>query len=95
MMTDPRYHIQYSDRYQDDAKEFEYRHVILPPSIQRNYTPNCLMTEAEWRNELGIQMSRGWQHCITSRREPNILVFKRPYTPLPSSSSTSDQSSTK
>lgn len=85
--------IGYSDRYHDDAMEFEYRHVILPPRLQRDCPRGRLLREDEWRGKLGIQMSCGWEHCMLYLREPHVLIFKRPYVsppqPSPSQSSSS------
>lgn len=69
------YQIQYSEKYCDS--EFEYRHVICPPSILKLIPPNKLLSEIEWRS-LGIEQSKGWVHYSIHKPEPNILLFKRP-----------------
>src|SRR5689334_23301012 len=68
--------IQYSDKYEDDI--YEYRHVILPPTIFKKLPrPFRLLTESEWR-ALGVQQSPGWIHYDIHRPEPHILLFRRP-----------------
>lgn len=69
-------HITYSDRYAADDG-YEYRHVILPPSIFKLAPRGRLLTEAEWRG-LGVQQSKGWVHYSLHRPEPHILLFRRP-----------------
>lgn len=68
--------IRYSDRYSADDG-YEYRHVILPPSIARLIPRGRLLTENEWRS-FGIQQSKGWVHYSLHRPEPHILLFRRP-----------------
>lgn len=67
-------HISYSERY--IAKDAEYRHVILPPSIAKICPKGRLLSEVEWRG-LGVQQSKGWTHYAIHRPEPHILLFKR------------------
>jgi len=74
----------YSPRYSDD--DYEYRHVVLPREllklIPRDYfTENGtfkLLTEDEWRGQLGITQSLGWVHYGCHAPEPHILLFRRP-----------------
>ncbi|KAF6011083.1 Cyclin-dependent kinases regulatory subunit (Cell division control protein cks1) [Brettanomyces bruxellensis] len=74
----------YSPRYSDD--NYEYRHVVLPREllklIPRDYfTENGtfkLLTEDEWRGQLGITQSLGWVHYGCHAPEPHILLFRRP-----------------
>ena len=82
--------IYYSTKYTDG--EQEYRHVGLPEDLT-NLCPSHLMSEEEWR-ELGVQMSKGWNHCTVRdfkfgdsevgfepfEPEPHILFFKRTLT---------------
>jgi cyclin-dependent kinase regulatory subunit CKS1 len=67
--------IVYSDKYADDVNE--YRHVILPKEVAKLIPKDVLLTEMEWRT-LGVQQSLGWEHYMTHRPEPHILLFRRP-----------------
>lgn len=69
-------YIRYSDRYPADDG-YEYRHVILPPSIARLVPRGRLLTENEWRS-FGVMQSRGWVHYSLHRPEPHILLFRKP-----------------
>ena len=35
------------------------------------------MNEKEWR-ELGIVQSRGWEHYLIFKKEPHVILFRRP-----------------
>eukprot|EP00397_Hematodinium_sp_SG-2012_P023417 GEMP01024326.1.p1 GENE.GEMP01024326.1~~GEMP01024326.1.p1 ORF type:complete len:126 (-),score=23.92 GEMP01024326.1:1910-2287(-) len=65
----------YSDKYEDDV--FEYRRVTVPRSMLQHMPPGRTMTDKEWR-ELGIVMSRGWEHYDLHPPELNVLLFRRP-----------------
>ena len=67
-------HIQYSERYSDD--NYEYRHVILPPSVYRDIPKGKLLSEQEWRS-YGVQQAKGWIHYMIHLPEPHILLFRR------------------
>ncbi|MEN2495673.1 MAG: Cyclin-dependent kinases regulatory subunit (Cell division control protein cks1) [Marteilia pararefringens] len=73
--TSTKSDIYYSEKYSDS--QFEYRHVHVSDDIVKRLPRDRLLSEREWR-ELGIQQSRGWQHYMIHRPEPNILLFKRP-----------------
>jgi cyclin-dependent kinase regulatory subunit CKS1 len=66
--------IKYSEKYYD--LNYEYRHVILPPNLNKLIPSNRLLTEAEWRS-YGIQQSKGWVHYSIHPPEPHILLFRR------------------
>jgi len=63
--------------------EFEgYRYRVVhcsneSPIIQRLPRPMRLLTEYEWRHELRIHQSRGWEHYSFLRSEPNALLFRQ------------------
>merc|ERR1719240_2383512 len=40
-----------------------------------------LMSEEEWRG-IGIAQSPGWQHYEIFHKEPHILLFRRPLSPV-------------
>ena len=40
--------------------------------------PRRLMSEDEWRYDLGICMSQGWVHYEQHMPEPHVLLFRRP-----------------
>mmetsp|Transcript_32139 Transcript_32139/g.30632 ORF Transcript_32139/g.30632 Transcript_32139/m.30632 type:complete len:103 (-) Transcript_32139:64-372(-) len=67
--------IDYSEKYQDG--KYEYRHVILPKEVVKNFPKNTTLTESEWRG-IGVQQSRGWEHYACHKPEPHILLFRRP-----------------
>ena len=67
--------IEYSERYRDDF--YEYRHVKIPKSLSRQIPCHRLLSELEWR-AIGITQSRGWEHYLLHKPEPNILLFRRP-----------------
>ncbi|KAI8089121.1 regulatory subunit of cyclin-dependent kinase [Halteromyces radiatus] len=58
---------------------YEYRHIILPKQIAR-YLPDkkykILLQEKEYRR-LDVNISLGWQHYMTYKPEPNILLLRR------------------
>lgn len=74
----------YSPRYSDD--EYEYRHVALPRDmlkiIPSDYFSDKgtfkILTEEEWRTQLGITQSLGWVHYGCHAPEPHILLFRKP-----------------
>ena len=66
--------IEYSDKYFDLV--YEYKNVILPKSYLKKI-PGRLMNEKEWR-ELGIVQSRGWEHYLIFKKEPHVILFRRP-----------------
>ncbi|VEU23727.1 DEKNAAC104889 [Brettanomyces naardenensis] len=74
----------YSPRYTDD--NYEYRHVVLPRELLKLIPSNYfqengtfkLLTEDEWRGQLGITQSLGWVHYGCHAPEPHILLFRRP-----------------
>ena len=66
--------IEYSNKYHD--KIYEYRHVILPKELKTKLTGN-LLSETEWRS-LGVNQSKGWQHYYIYKKEPHVLLFRRP-----------------
>ncbi|XP_055853483.1 cyclin-dependent kinases regulatory subunit [Episyrphus balteatus] len=84
----PADQIQYSEKYFDDI--YEYRHVILPQDLTRLVPKTHLMTETEWRN-LGVQQSPGWVHYMMHAPEPHVILFRRPRTDLPVSSSNANR----
>lgn len=66
--------IEYSNKYYD--KIYEYRHVILPRQLKIKLTGK-LLTEVEWR-EIGIVQTKGWEHYYIYKKEPHVLLFRRP-----------------
>ena len=74
--------VEYTKPYKDST--YEYRHVHLPREVYmanlerlRSVAHGEFLSEPEWR-ELGLQMSEGWQNYLHWRREPLILLFRRP-----------------
>lgn len=67
--------IEYSEKYQDEV--YEYRHVIMTEKHKKLLSNGKLLSESEWRN-LGIQQSKGWEHFLIYKKEPHILIFRRP-----------------
>lgn len=71
--------IEYSEKYADDL--YEYRHVFLPKAIAKEMfkITGCkrLLEDNEWRG-LGVEQSCGWAHYEIFKREPHILLFRRP-----------------
>ncbi|KAH3671691.1 hypothetical protein OGAPHI_000396 [Ogataea philodendri] len=73
----------YSPRYSDD--HFEYRHVALPRELLKLIPSDYfaengtfkILTEDEWRGQLGITQSLGWAHYDCHAPEPHILLFRR------------------
>ncbi len=74
--------IEYSDKYYDHI--YEYRHVILTKDLLKKIPKDKLLREEEWR-ELGIQQSRGWVHYCIYKKEPHVLLFRRPIGTNPES----------
>lgn len=66
--------IEYGSKYHDTY--YEYRNVNLPKELKKKLTGN-LLSEKEWR-ELGIILSKGWQHFMIYKKEPHVLLFRRP-----------------
>merc|ERR1719335_797327 len=64
----------YSEKYCDDV--YEYRRVTVPRSMLPALPADRCMTEQQWRN-VGITMSRGWQHYDHHAPEANVLLFRR------------------
>ena len=48
-------------------------------AIYKNIPEDHLLSEFEWRS-LGITMSHGWIHYANHDPEPQILLFRRPFT---------------
>ena len=67
--------IEYSEKYYDHI--YEYRHVILPKDLSKKMTKDKLLSEEEWR-AIGVQQSRGWVHYCIYKKEPHVLLFRRP-----------------
>lgn len=65
----------YSERYEDDY--YQYRHVLLPKQMKNLIKPEMLLSEEQWRN-IGVVMSRGWEHFMCHKPEPHVLIFRRP-----------------
>lgn len=66
----------YSDKYEDDV--FEFRRVTVPRAMVALFPQQGrTMQDNEWR-ELGIIMSRGWEHYDIHAPEVNVLLFRRP-----------------
>jgi len=66
----------YSDKYEDDV--FEFRRVTVPRAMVPFFPQHGrTMNDREWR-ELGIIMSRGWEHYDIHLPEVNVLLFRRP-----------------
>jgi len=63
---------------------YEFRHVHLDKATMKKYWAisdkgSKLLTESQWRDKLGLEMSPGWQNyslCVSN--EPHILLFKKP-----------------
>ena len=51
-------------------------HVYLPKKWGRKL-PKRILTEKEWREDLGIAQSVGWEHYAYLPSEPHILLFRR------------------
>ncbi|XP_054738789.1 cyclin-dependent kinases regulatory subunit [Anastrepha obliqua] len=85
----PADQIQYSEKYFDAT--YEYRHVILPPDLTKLVPKSHLMSETEWRN-LGVQQSPGWVHYMIHAPEPHVILFRRPRTDLPETSTNANMS---
>ncbi len=69
--------MEYSYKYKDDC--YEYRHIILTKKqykIIRDMTG--LIPEEIWRDQFGIQVSKGWQNYARYPGEPHILLLRRP-----------------
>jgi cyclin-dependent kinase regulatory subunit CKS1 len=66
--------IEYSSKYYDNF--YEYRHVILTKEIKKKLNGG-LLSEKEWR-DLGVVQSKGWEHYMIYKREPHVLLFRRP-----------------
>ena len=66
--------IEYSSKYYD--KIYEYRHVILPKKYKAMLTGK-LLSENEWR-EIGVVQTKGWEHYHIFKKEPHVLLFRRP-----------------
>lgn len=58
--------------------------MILPNDLARQVPKSHLMTETEWRN-LGVQQSPGWVHYMLHAPEPHVLLFRRPLSEQPES----------
>lgn len=81
-------YVTYSERYMDDT--YEYRHVVLPNDLFKLMPRNRLLTEQEWR-ALGVQQSKGWEHYLIFKPEPNVLIFRRPLPETEKNGKTSKQ----
>mmetsp|Transcript_4799 Transcript_4799/g.11014 ORF Transcript_4799/g.11014 Transcript_4799/m.11014 type:complete len:93 (-) Transcript_4799:205-483(-) len=73
--------ICYSEKYYDN--EYEYRHVILTKElatrvVQLSNSGSRLLKEEEWRNQLGVEGSRGWIHYEYHKPEMHVLLMRRP-----------------
>ena len=66
-----------SNKYRDDC--YEYRHIILTKSQFKRirYMPG-LIPEEIWRNEFGVQVTKGWKNYARYPGEPHILLLRRP-----------------
>jgi len=65
----------YSEKYEDSV--FEYRRVTVPRAMLPFMPSGRTMGDHEWR-EMGIVMSRGWEHYEIYPPELNVLLFRRP-----------------
>ena len=68
---------RYSAPYQDD--EYQYRHVILSATqrleLRSMHASHKLLSEAEWRNKLGVTQSAGWEHYAISIRQSHMFYY--------------------
>jgi cyclin-dependent kinase regulatory subunit CKS1 len=60
--------------------QFEYRYVILSPSLRNVFPSHCLLTADQLRG-WGVQQSEGWVHFALQPRDPLVLLFRKPLTP--------------
>lgn len=71
--------IEYTETYSDDL--YVYRHVTLnKPAFKKMFQltkAQRLLKEFEWR-DLGVQQRTGMEHYTIHRREPHILLFRKP-----------------
>ena len=67
--------VEYSNKYYD--KVYEYRHVIMTKDFLRKIPVGRIMSENEWRS-LGIQQSKGWENYYQYKKEPHVILFRRP-----------------
>ena len=74
----PRYpeEIEHSNKYYDDY--YEYKHVILPEKIYKEFLKEKKLLTQEDCIKLGIKQSNGWEHYLIYENEPHILLFRRP-----------------
>jgi cyclin-dependent kinase regulatory subunit CKS1 len=65
---------QYSE-ITDDCL-YLYRQVVANREVAAAVIEKGLLGENEWR-DLGIQMSRGWNHYTIYSLDPSILLFRK------------------
>ncbi len=72
--------VEYSDKYNDD--KYYYRVILVQLKIPTaNLTIPSFYSEKEWRDDMGICMSRGWINIynFVSEEDMLTLMFKKPY----------------
>jgi hypothetical protein len=85
MQTEEADQPEYSQRFEDDEGQV-FRFVKLGPSfysrvMQLSGSRTRLLTEDQWRNGLGLQMAKGWQHIMffkarNARYYNTTLIFR-------------------
>ena len=73
--------ITHGQKYNDE--NYEYKSVYLPKKIFQQMIKNTLLSEVEC-SQLGIIHSKGWEHYLIFKNEPNVLQFRRPLGTDPS-----------
>lgn len=73
--------ITYSDKYEDDL--FEYQNITLPLEIYQKMKKNCLLSQGDLK-QLGFRKLTGWEHYYIYKKEPFVLLLRRPlgYNPF-------------
>merc|ERR1712018_212061 len=69
-----------SGKYASQLSAFDMKEKVGEPDPKEINRIKCL-TEEEWRTELGLQMSRGWENFCLYQPELMIMCFRRPLPP--------------